>query len=220
MFIFFFSLLHAGGCHINNHPSSKGSGDDVLVRSLDEIVQELGGSNLFQDNRVVRLLKIDVEGGETKIMEGMDRLLASGKVLNLIIELTPAHWNQAGLPKYDPTAARHFAKIMTAHHYDGYLLYTQKQRHPPTHMSHIVSRVTNEHPINGYLKENGMDVTQHGIQGNLVDTGCESSPFWKIHNLEKFILTYCVEWMATAYPPSKGSCGNLWFTKKGSWSML
>ena len=212
-----YSRFHAGGCHINNHPSSNGRGDDVLVRSLDEIVEELGGSNLLQDNRVVRLLKIDVEGGETKIMEGMNQLLASGKVLNLIIELTPAHWNQAGLPKYDRTAARHFAKIMTAHHYDGYLLYTQQQRHPPAHLSHIVSRVTKEHPINGYLKENGVNVTQYGIQGNLVDTGCEKSPFWKIHDLEHFILTYCVEWMATAWPPSKGSCGNLWFTKRSSW---
>ena len=205
------------GCHVNNHPTtSGGKGPNVLVRKLDEIVTNMGNSNLLTDRRLVRMLKIDVEGGETKIVQGMHNLMQSNKVLNLIIELTPAHWNQAGLPQYDSTAAEKFAEMTTVHGYDAYMLYIQKPRHPPPSLSHIVSRVTDDHPINTYMKENGVDVNRFGIK--IKDTGCEGSPFWKIHDMKKYILDYCVTWVGTAYPPSKGSCGNIWFTKSSSWT--
>lgn len=206
------------GCHVNNHPTTTGgSGVKVLVRKLDELVTDMDGSNLLTDDRVVRLLKIDVEGGETKIVQGMNNLMQSGKVLNLIVELTPIHWNQAGLEKFDPTAAEHFAEMTTKHGYDAYMLYIQKPRHPPPSLSHIVSRVTEDHPINTYMKENNVDVEKYGIK--IKNTGCEGSPFWKIHDMKKYILDYCVDWVGTAYPPSKGSCGNIWFTKSSSWTM-
>ena len=205
------------GCHINNHPTTTGgSGVKVLVRKLDELVTDMDGSNLLTDNRIVRLLKIDVEGGETKIVQGMNNLMQSGKVLNLIVELTPIHWNQAGLKKFSPMAAEHFAEMTTVHGYDAYMLYIQKPRHPPPSLSHIVSRVTKDHPINTYMKENNVDVEKYGIK--IKNTGCEGSPFWKIHDMKKYILDYCVDWVGTAYPPSKGSCGNIWFTKSSSWT--
>jgi FkbM family methyltransferase len=205
------------GCHINNHPTKTGgNGVKVLVRKLDELVTNMDGSNLLTDNRIVRLLKIDVEGGETKIVQGMNNLMQSGKVLNLIVELTPIHWNQAGLKKFSPMAAEHFAEMTTVHGYDAYMLYIQKPRHPPPSLSHIVSRVTKDHPINTYMKENNVDVEKYGIK--IKNTGCEGSPFWKIHDMKKYILDYCVDWVGTAYPPSKGSCGNIWFTKSSSWT--
>ena len=57
--------------------------------------------------------------------------------------------------------------------------------------------------INAYMKENNVDVEKYGIK--ITNTGCEGSPFWKIHDMKKYILDYCVDWVGTAYPPSKGS---------------
>ena len=37
------------------------------------------------------------EGFETMVLSGMHDLLASGRILNMIIEVTPSHWEAAGV---------------------------------------------------------------------------------------------------------------------------
>lgn len=62
----------------------KAGGTPVVVRALDHCLDDWGVS-------CVDLLKIDVDGFETKIIEGAARSLASGRIRRVIIELNE-HW--------------------------------------------------------------------------------------------------------------------------------
>ena len=59
----------------------------VATRSIDSFVKERG-------NERIDLLKVDVDGFETRILKGAKETLAEGKIRHVIIELSP-HWLRA-----------------------------------------------------------------------------------------------------------------------------
>ena len=68
-------------------PDETGTSIDVKVRRLDE---------LFNAELEIDLVKIDVEGAETEVLEGMSNLLARSPDLALIVEFGPEHLTRSG----------------------------------------------------------------------------------------------------------------------------
>lgn len=69
------------------HESAEGGGHQVTTRSLDALLKEEGVD-------VVDLLKIDVDGLESRVIEGASDSLKHGRIRNVIIEFS-SHWLQA-----------------------------------------------------------------------------------------------------------------------------
>jgi len=75
---------------------SSNSKQNVSLVRLDEVFAEwmeipIRGSNVL---RVIQLVKIDTEGHEPLVVSGMQRLLASGLIKNVVVELTPSEWSK------------------------------------------------------------------------------------------------------------------------------
>lgn len=83
------------------YQSKQSSGSNSLVSSRAESVRRvpvpaLALDDVFPD-QVVDLVKIDVEGGEIEVLEGMRRLIERSNHLMLIVELFPPVWLSRGL---------------------------------------------------------------------------------------------------------------------------
>jgi FkbM family methyltransferase len=99
------------------------SGPTVPVRMLDDCIS---GWNID----VVDLLKIDVDGFETKVVRGAAKSLSSGRVRNVIMEFND-HWLSAsGSSVEELTALLHVAGFSIAQHpIASFLLGPSEDRH-------------------------------------------------------------------------------------------
>lgn len=151
---------------------------------------------------VVRLLKIDTEGAEFRILQGMRHELQSGRIKNMIIEVTPAHWFRFGNARMNDTdGVNIFVDLVEKYGYHAYVLYLPPNRRPPPEFSTFVEQLTS-----------------HPILTDVADTGCDHAPFYVVKNMRKFMTTYCIDHLANVKrgglageSSSSGFCGNLWF---------
>jgi len=65
--------------------SKEGEGVIVRTRTLDSILEELGISEAEYER--LRWVKIDVEGAEVEVLEGMERIIKKCPNLNILIEI-------------------------------------------------------------------------------------------------------------------------------------
>lgn len=70
-------------------PSTERAHQSVELITLDEFLEAEGWPD-------VRLVKVDIEGGEPIAIEGMRRLIERSKELCIIVEFAPAHLRRAG----------------------------------------------------------------------------------------------------------------------------
>lgn len=75
--------LHSGGASLKFHAGLKGRSEKVEVRSLDSITER------YFKGLPVSLLKIDTEGYESEVIRGANKLLESGKIEIIVIEVSP-----------------------------------------------------------------------------------------------------------------------------------
>jgi len=79
----------------------------VPVVRLDHWIATMGDK--LKGGGVIQVLKMDTEGAEGRIALGMQQTLATCKIRNFIVELTPAHWYRFGQAENDPDAIQAFA---------------------------------------------------------------------------------------------------------------
>lgn len=222
-----------GAAAIMSSPSKK------VIMPLDLAASLLKGGDVIANSRTVQLIKIDTEGAEVPIIQGAAKLLGSGLVKNLVIEVTPAHWNRFGLDIDSVSGREAFHELQEKYGYQAYLIWIPDFRAPPARM------YSGADPI-------FEDVLQHPLTPSVTGSGCEgrghtSAPFLKILSMRKFMKEYCLvrqghshnphvfllttptcffftpsrtqEHLATVTcsgAPGKvctGFCGNLWFHK-------
>lgn len=75
--------MHSGGASLISHSGLRGQSMEVEVRKLDTVLAE------YFDSSPVSLLKIDTEGYESHVIGGADKLLESGRVEIIIMEVSP-----------------------------------------------------------------------------------------------------------------------------------
>ncbi len=75
--------VHSGGASMISHSGQRGHSEDVNVRRLDSILAE------FSEGLPVSLLKIDTEGYESHVIDGASKLLESGLVEIIVMEVSP-----------------------------------------------------------------------------------------------------------------------------------
>ena len=75
--------MHSGGASLISHAGLRGHSQDVDVRKLDSIILE------YYDGMSISLLKIDTEGYESHVISGANKLLESGLVEIIIMEVSP-----------------------------------------------------------------------------------------------------------------------------------
>jgi len=75
--------VHSGGASLISHSGLGGHSEDVDVRRLDSVIAE------YFDGQHVSLLKIDTEGYESHVIGGANKLLKSGLVEIIIMEVSP-----------------------------------------------------------------------------------------------------------------------------------
>ena len=74
---------HSGGASLISHSGLRGHSEDVDVRRLDSLIAE------YFDGVPVSLLKIDTEGYENHVIGGANKLLESGLIEIIIMEVSP-----------------------------------------------------------------------------------------------------------------------------------
>jgi FkbM family methyltransferase len=74
---------HSGAASLARHPGLRGSQSEVQVRKLDTILED------YVRNQNISLLKIDTEGFEAHVIDGARKILLSGKVEILVMEVSP-----------------------------------------------------------------------------------------------------------------------------------
>ena len=75
--------MHSGGASLISHSGLRGHSVEVEVRKLDTVLTE------YFDGSPVSLLKIDTEGYESHVIGGAGKLLKSGIVEIIIMEVSP-----------------------------------------------------------------------------------------------------------------------------------
>ena len=75
--------VHSGGASLISHAGLRGHSEDVDVRRLDSLIAE------YFDEQPVSLLKIDTEGYESHVVGGANRLLESGLIEIIVMEISP-----------------------------------------------------------------------------------------------------------------------------------
>jgi len=160
----------------------------------------------------VRLVKIDTEGAEVKVLRGMSALLASGRVETMVIEVTPGHWHRVGMEPTDPIGIQTMVDLTEKYGFDAYLMWTQPARMPPSFMHGSVVEKTERHPINIHYGAGSVGVE---------DTGCTGTPFHKILDMRAFMTQYCIEYLKEVKCGNPGGtcsgyCGNLLLVRRGA----
>jgi len=74
---------HSGGASLIDHDGLRGESEEVEVRKLDTILEELC------PGKTISLLKIDTEGYESFVLAGATGILSSGLVELIILEVSP-----------------------------------------------------------------------------------------------------------------------------------
>ena len=90
-------------------PQSGLTGPTIQLRTLDECLPEWGID-------VVDLLKIDVDGFETKVVRGGAKSLASGRIRNVIVEFDERWLSASGSSVDELTSLLHAAGFREARH--------------------------------------------------------------------------------------------------------
>ena len=181
--------------HVNNDDKS-----DVPVLPFDIVHSKIDGGN-----KIISAMKIDVEGAEIQIIKGMQKLLKSGYIKNMIVELTPSHWFRFGLKAFADDGINEMNKMITEYGYDAYLLHLPKFRYPPNSMKEFIQPI-NYHPLNK-IHDKDITITSH--------SGC-GAIFYKILDMNKFMNDYCKIHLAKLQCGKEkctGRCGNIWFAK-------
>jgi FkbM family methyltransferase len=75
--------MHSGGASLISHSGLRGHSEDVEVRKLDTVLDE------YFQGTPVSLLKIDTEGYESHVIAGGRKLLESGLVEIVVMEVSP-----------------------------------------------------------------------------------------------------------------------------------
>ena len=75
--------VHSGGASLISHSGLRGHSEVVDVRRLDSLIVE------YFDGLAVSLLKIDTEGYESHVIGGANKLLESGLIEIIIMEVSP-----------------------------------------------------------------------------------------------------------------------------------
>lgn len=75
--------VHSGGASLISHSGLRGHSEDVYVRRLDSLIGE------HFVGQPVSLLKIDTEGYESQVIDGANKLLESGLIEILVMEVSP-----------------------------------------------------------------------------------------------------------------------------------
>lgn len=75
--------MHSGGASLILHSGLRGRSEEVEVRKLDTVLSE------YFEGSPVSLLKIDTEGYESHVIGGAGKLLGSGLVELIIMEVSP-----------------------------------------------------------------------------------------------------------------------------------
>ena len=75
--------MHSGGASLISHGGLGGHSEHVDVRRLDSLLAE------YFDGSPVSLLKIDTEGYESHVIGGANKLLESGLIEMIIMEVSP-----------------------------------------------------------------------------------------------------------------------------------
>ena len=75
--------MHSGGASLISHSGLRGHSEDVEVRKLDTVLDE------YFQGIPVSLLKIDTEGYESHVIAGGRKLLESGLVEIVVMEVSP-----------------------------------------------------------------------------------------------------------------------------------
>jgi FkbM family methyltransferase len=78
------STYHEVATITNEQPGA----EKITAISLDDVIAEVSG-------RIVSMLKVDVEGHELPVVQGMKRSLEAGRVRRMVIEITPGSDAQA-----------------------------------------------------------------------------------------------------------------------------
>ena len=175
-----------------------GKGVQVPVVRLDDWIRKMKGEIPLP----IRVLKMDTEGAEGRIVLGMhDTLAAPCTLLNWIVELTPAHWYRFGQSMEDQAAVQAYIDVVEKYNYKAYLMYMPAERRPPSSL-HDFMKPLSAHP---------------GMPGQ-ADTGCEGAPYYEILDMQRFFHDYCTTFLEGVIrhgKSSKGYCGNIWFAKQG-----
>lgn len=74
---------HSGAASLVTHPGIRGGHGEVKVSKLDTVIEEPSGK------LSISLLKIDTEGYEAQVVEGAQKILLSGKVEIIVMEVSP-----------------------------------------------------------------------------------------------------------------------------------
>ena len=75
--------VHSGGASLISHSGLGGHSEDVDVRRLDSQIAA------YFDGQTVSLLKIDTEGYESHVIGGANKILGSGLIEMIILEVSP-----------------------------------------------------------------------------------------------------------------------------------
>lgn len=75
--------VHSGGASLIPHSGLRGHSEDVDVRRLDSLIAE------YFDGQSISLLKIDTEGYESQVIGGANKLLESGLIEIIVMEVSP-----------------------------------------------------------------------------------------------------------------------------------
>ena len=100
--------MHSGGASLILHPGLQGNMGKVEIRKLDTIMKE------YCDGSPVSLLKIDTEGFEEHIIAGAHKLLASGLVEIIIMEVSPNFGDVSYLTSVNQLVAKKYYWFMLA----------------------------------------------------------------------------------------------------------
>ncbi|MQF67523.1 FkbM family methyltransferase [SAR202 cluster bacterium AD-802-F09_MRT_200m] len=88
----YLSATVSGNHSMYHHGTPERGSLPIETTTMDTMLEELGWPQ-------VNLVKIDVEGGETAVLDGMVQLLSSTARFNLILEFMPAFLHNAGVPQ-------------------------------------------------------------------------------------------------------------------------
>ena len=174
-----------------------GKGVQVPVVRMDDWIRKMKD----QLPLPIRVLKMDTEGAEGRIVLGMQETLAAPcTLLNWIVELTPAHWFRFGQEMEDENVIQAYVDVVEKHNYKAYLMYMPMERRPPPGLYDFIK-----------------PLSAHPAMPGQTDTGCEGAPYYEILDMRRFFVDYCLTFLAGVKRPggsSKGFCGNIWFEKQ------
>ena len=118
---------------------------EIETTTADAFLEELGWPE-------IDLVKIDVEGAEADVLNGMDQLLAKSGKLNLIVEFNPALLRKAGVDLMD------FLRMPPSLGFDAFWIDEDKgpQRLEETDLAQLVERLLeSEGSINLHYAKHG-----------------------------------------------------------------